>query len=99
MAGEENNDEITPAQRKSRVLVAMNYVLIAVILLGIGMVLFKKPAANGLVVTGSAPVDAWCQTHTAKADCEKICEGQSFDAYTSCTDACLKRLDECKSNK
>ncbi|MDO8643268.1 MAG: hypothetical protein Q7R76_06870 [Candidatus Woesearchaeota archaeon] len=96
MADEENQG--TDKQRKSRVLVAMNYVLILVIVVGIGMVLFKKPAAsdNGLAITGSAPADVWCQTHTTKADCEKVCDGTPFDAYATCTADCFKRLDECK---
>ena len=94
---EEENEEMNKPRSKNRVLVAMNYVLVLAIIVGIGVVLFKdKPAANESGITGSAAVDAWCETHQAKADCENECQGKSFDEYTSCTDACFRRLDECK---
>lgn len=94
---DEENEEIAKPRSKNRVLVAMNYILVLAIIIGIGAVLFKdKPAANSPGITGSAAVDSWCETHTAKADCENECQGKSFDEYASCTGDCFQRLDACK---
>ncbi len=94
---EEENEEMAKPRSKNRVLVAMNYILVLAIIIGIGVVLFKdKPATNALAITGSAPLDAWCETHAAKADCENECQGKSFEEYTSCTGGCFTRLDACK---
>lgn len=99
MAERENNEGEEPVQRsKNRVLVAMNYVLVLAILVGIGVVLFKSPSTPAQPITGSAAVDAWCETHTAKEDCTGTCGNEAFDAYAQCVTDCLKKMDECKTN-
>ncbi len=94
----EYGDGLPPLHRpKNRVLVAMNYVLVAVILLGIGLVLFKEKSSNEpLTITGSSPVDVWCQTHASQEDCRAECTNLSFDEYTRCVGDCLKKVDACK---
>lgn len=96
MAEQETNEAGESTRRsKNRVLVAMNYVLVLAILVGIGVVLFKSPQ-SAQPLTGSVAVDPWCETHTTKEDCTQACQQDAFDSYAQCVTDCVKKLDECK---
>ena len=85
-------------EEKGKVMVAVNYGILIIIIVAITLVLIKSPSDTE-AITGSAAVDPWCQTHTSVEDCENECnnpDSSNFEKYQKCLDECVRKLDECR---